>query len=60
MNEKISNCKELFAVLEKERERLNAQGDFITMGCPQKVYLAHKDEIDAECERRNNEREKCK
>ena len=57
-NTKILNCKEIFEALDKERTRRNANGDFISMGCPQKVYLAHKDEIDAECERINNETKK--
>lgn len=57
-NTKILNCKEIFAVLVKERTRRNAKGDFISMGCPYSVYLAHKDEIDTECERKNNEARK--
>lgn len=49
----ILTAKELFVILDKKRDELNAKGDFITMGCPYKVYLANKDEIDKECQRRN-------
>lgn len=49
----ILTAKELFAVLDKKRDELNAKGDFISMGCPYKTYLRNKDEIDKECERLN-------
>lgn len=49
----ILTTKELFKVLDKKRDELNAKGDFISMGCPYKIYLKHKDEIDKECERLN-------
>lgn len=50
---RILTAKELFAILDKKRDELNAKGDFISMGCPYKTYLKHKDEIDKECERLN-------
>lgn len=50
---RILTAKELFVILDKKRDELNAKGDFISMGCPYKVYLANKDEIDKECQRRN-------
>lgn len=39
--------------LQAKRDELNAKGDFISMGCAYKVYLANKDEIDKECQRCN-------
>ncbi len=43
----------IIKALQAKRAELNAKGDFISMGCPYKVYLANKDEIDKECQRRN-------
>lgn len=43
----------IIKALQAKRDELNAKGDFISMGCAYKVYLANKDEIDKECQRRN-------
>lgn len=50
---RILTAKELFVILDKKRDELNAKGDFISMGCPYKLYLAHKEAIDKECLRLN-------
>ena len=52
---KVANCAKIFAAIDKKRAVLLKKGDFISMGCPQSVYLAHKNEIDKECERRNKQ-----
>lgn len=53
---RVANCAEIFAAIDKERAARLKKGDFISMGCPQSVYLAHKDEIDKNVKGIYNER----